>query len=222
MRNVLVVAVHPDDETLGCGGTLFKHARAGDTLHWLIATCMTQTGGFSGSQIGQRDRQIASVTKFYGFKSVHSLGIPTMTVDTVPMSDLVSRVASVLKKVRPDIIYLPFINDVHSDHRAIFSAAISCLKSFRYPSVKKVLMMETQSETDFSPAIQATSFVPNCFVDISAFLNKKVSAMRLYSSELGKHPFPRSVKGIRALAALRGASINREYAEAFMLLKEIA
>jgi LmbE family N-acetylglucosaminyl deacetylase len=134
---------------------------------------------------------------------------------------LITKISSVVNKVKPNIIYLPFKGDVHSDHKYIFNAAYSCTKSFRYPFIKKIYMMETLSETEFSLSIKEDSFVPNVFVDISEYIDKKIEVMKIYESEIGEHPFPRSERGIRALATYRGGTSNCDYAESFVLLKEI-
>lgn len=222
MRKILAIAVHPDDETLGCGGTLLKHAANGDEIHWLIATCMTKDAGFSGADIARRKTEIKKAEKFYGFAGVHQLGFPATLADTLPVADIVSSVAAVMKRVRPDTLYLPFVGDAHSDHRVVFEAAYSCTKTFRYPFLRKILMMETVSETEFSPPVQGRAFVPNYFVDISAFMAGKLEAMSIFGTETAPHPFPRSGENIRALATFRGAASNCRCAEAFMLLKEIA
>ena len=107
------------------------------------------------------------------------------------MSELITKISSVINKVKPDTIYLPFKGDVHSDHKYIFDAAYSCTKTFRYPFIKKIYMMETLSETEFSLSTKEDSFVPNVFVDISEFMDKKIELMNIYESEIGKHPFPR-------------------------------
>jgi len=216
-KKIIVVAVHPDDETLGCGGTLLKHKAQGDEIFWLI--CTTQT-----SQLTEKERQenLASVALHYAFDAVHHLNLVTTTVDTYSMSTLVSAISAIFSQVQPDTVYLPFKSDVHSDHRKIFEAAYSCTKSFRYPSIKKVLMMETLSETEFAPATKEDCFIPNVFIDISAYFDKKCAILGLYQQELGLHPFPRSIRNVTALATLRGATSGCDYAESFMLLKEIA
>jgi len=116
---------------------------------------------------------------------------------------------------------LPFKSDVHSDHRKIFEAAYSCTKSFRYPFIKKIYMMEVLSETEFALSTKDDSFVPNVFVNISDYIDKKVEAMNVYKSEIDSHPFPRSEENIRALATYRGATSCCNYAESFMLIKEV-
>ena len=218
MKNkVLIVAVHPDDETLGCGGTLLKHKENGDDINWLICTAIDK----NHSNYKKREKEIKQVSKLYDFNCVRSLRLKTSQVDEYSMSELIKEISTVINEVQPNIIYLPFKGDVHSDHRKIFETAYSCTKSFRYPFIKKIYMIETLSETEFAPSNQENGFVPNVFVDISKYIDKKIEIMKVYKSEVGAHPFPRSEKNIRALATLRGATCECEFAESFILLKEI-
>ena len=222
MKNkVLAIAVHPDDETLGCGGALLKHKANGDEIHWLIATDIKESEGFEKTTVEKREEEINKVKELFGFSSVNRLGLSTTKIDEYGMSDLISKISSIVYKVKPNIIYLPFKGDVHSDHKYIFDAAYSCTKIFRHPFIKKLYMMETLSETEFSLSTKEDSFVPNVFVDISEFMDKKIELMNIYESEIGKHPFPRSERNMRALATYRGAASGCDYAESFMLLKEI-
>jgi len=219
MKNrVLVIAVHPDDETLGAGGTLLKHQAKGDEIHWLICTDIES----SHSYAQQREKEIEKVEKLYNFNSTTKLNLKTMQVDEYSMSELIGKISEVITTIEPSIIYLPFHGDVHSDHRKIFEAAYSCTKSFRYPFIKKIYMMETLSETEFAPTTPGNSFKPNVFVDISQYLERKLTIMQVFESEIAEHPFPRSLQNIKALATLRGATAGYKYAESFMLLKEIS
>ncbi|MCK5444058.1 MAG: PIG-L family deacetylase [Rhodospirillaceae bacterium] len=220
MSQVLVVAPHPDDETLGCGGTLLRHKAAGDDIHCVLVTAMTPELGFSDKKIKERAAIIESVSSHYGFDSVHSLGLPTTKLDTFPMLELAKKASEVISKVKPDTIYLPFPGDAHSDHRIVFEMFISSTKWFRNPEVKRVLSYETLSETGFNPSPTVSNFAPNTYVDISDFLDGKLQAMRLYADEMGDFPFPRSEKAIAALASLRGSESGFEAAESFMLLNE--
>ena len=212
-----MVAVHPDDETLGCGGTLLKHKSNGDEIHWLICTSINK----SKHNYKLREKEIEKVSKLFNFNSVHNLRLKTAQVDSYSYSDLVEKISSVINLVTPNTIYLPFKSDVHSDHRKIFEATYSCTKSFRYPFIKNIYMVETLSETEFAPGITENNFVPNVFVDISEYIEKKIEIMNIYKTEIGDHPFPRSEKNIRALSTFRGASSGCQYAESFMLLKSI-
>lgn len=217
MNKILAIAVHPDDETLGCGGTLLKHKANGDEIHWLICTTIDKNHSYYVT----REEEIEEVSNLYNFNSVHNLRLKTMQVDEYSMSELIGKISKVINEIKPNIIYLPFKGDVHSDHREIFEASYSCTKSFRYPFIKKIYMMETLSETEFAPSTKEDSFVPNAFVDISEFIDKKLEIMQVFKSEIDKHPFPRSERNLRALAIFRGATCGCEYAESFVLLKEI-
>jgi N-acetylglucosamine malate deacetylase 1 len=217
MNKILVIAVHPDDETLGCGGTLLKHKSNDDEVHWLICTTIDENNTYYQT----RENEIDKVRSMYEFDSVQNLRLKTMQVDEYTVSELISKISKVINEVKPNIVYLPFKGDVHSDHRAIFEASYSCTKSFRYPFVKKIYMIETLSETEFAPSTKEDSFVPNVFVDISKFMDKKIDILKVFESEIAPHPFPRSERNIRALATLRGATAGCECAESFVLLKEI-
>ena len=220
-KRVLVVAPHPDDETLGCGGTLLWHKKRGDSLHWLIMSRMAPELGFSADRIALRDQEIKKVESLYGFESLHKAPFLTTKLDTYPASELVGEVSAVFGQVKPEIVYCPFSGDIHTDHRAVFDSVAASTKWFRYPSVERVLVYETPSETEFALGVDGKDFKPNVFVDVSEHLDRKLEIMRVYASELGKFPFPRSEEAIRALAAVRGSASGSTAAEAFMLLKEI-
>jgi LmbE family N-acetylglucosaminyl deacetylase len=215
----LVIAPHPDDELLGCGGTLLRRAAAGGELAWLIVTGISESGGFSAAQVRKREAEIAQVAAEIGFAQVFNLGLPTAQLDALPMSEIVSRFSAVFKAFAPEEVFLPHRADVHSDHRVVFDAAAACTKWFRYPSVRRVLAYETISETE-AGLDGGFVFQPNCFVDIGAYLERKLKAIALYESELGSFPFPRSLEAIRALAQLRGAASGFSAAEAFQILRE--
>ena len=218
MKNVvLVIAVHPDDETLGCGGTLLKHKASGDEVHWLICTTIDKTNSYYKT----REDELKIVADAYKFNSVNNLRLKTMQVDEYGMSSLIDKISNVINTIKPNIIYLPFKGDVHSDHRKIFEASYSCTKSFRYSFIKKIYMMEILSETEFAPSTKEDSFIPNTFVDISAYFEKKIEIMKIFKSEISMHPFPRSERNLKSLATLRGATAGCEYAESFVLLKDI-
>lgn len=219
MRNrILVVAVHPDDETLGCGGTLLKHKVNDDEIHWLICTSLNK----SHKYFYAREKEIKRVSKLYNFNSVNNLAFETTKIDQYSMNELIEKISKIMNKIKPNIIYLPFKEDIHSDHKKIFEASYSCTKSFRYAFIKKIYMMETLSETEVAPSIKKDSFIPNTFVDISKHINRKIQIMKVFKSEIGKHPFPRSEKNIKALATFRGSMAGCKFAESFMLLKEIS
>lgn len=139
--SILVVAPHPDDETLGAGGTLLRAIQSGEDVHWLIVTEMRESLGFNASIIEKRKSEITAVSKAYGFASTIELGLPAARLDTLPLNEIIDPVGSVILDVQPDTVYVPFPGDVHSDHRIVFDAATACTKSFRYPSVEKIVAM---------------------------------------------------------------------------------
>ena len=116
---------------------------------------------------------------------------------------------------------MPNHSDVHTDHQITFKAAYSCTKNFRYPFIKKILMYETLSETEFAPTLLENTFIPNVFMDITKYFEKKLKIFRIYKSEVMEEPLPRSLKVIEAFNKYRGSQIGEKYAEAFVLLKEI-
>lgn len=220
MSVVLVVAPHPDDETLGCGGTLLRHGRAGDALHWLIGSRMMAAMGASAERMSRREEEIREVASRFAFTETHRLELPTTRLDTVPLHAMIEGVSKIFQRVAPEVLYLPYRRDAHTDHARMFDAVVACTKWFRYPSVRRVLVYETLSETEFQLDPDAGGFRPTVFVDISEHLEEKVEIMSLFQAEMGDHPFPRSTTAIRALARLRGAAVGFEAAESFMLLRE--
>lgn len=219
-KNILVIAAHPDDETLGAGATLLRHQAGGDKLSWLIMTRMTEEMGYSPKKIQSREKEIARVARMYGFKSVGKLDLPSTGLDSLPFSDVVQQVASFIKKTKAQIIYFPHGGDVHSDHRVTYGAVMAAAKSFRTPSVERLLTYETVSETEFAYAQEGNNFLPTVFVDVEGYLDKKIAIMKQYKGEMAAFPFPRSEKNLRALAAFRGATMGAHAAEAFMLARE--
>ena len=215
----LVVAPHPDDEILGCGGTLLRRKAEGAYLGWLLVTGVSEQTGCSAEVAQQRAAEIDKVVKLVGFDQVYKLALPSAQLDQMLMSDLVGKFSTVFQDFQPEEVLLPCRSDVHSDHRLVFDAGAACTKWFRYPSVKRVLAYETISETEFG-LDPDKSFQSNYFVDISEFLERKLEIMAVYKSELGDFPFPRSIEAIRALATLRGSTAGFVAAEAFQLLRE--
>lgn len=177
MKKILVIAPHPDDETLGCGGSLLRHLAAGDEVHWLIVTDISTDLGFTAERVSVRSREIDGVTRAYGFQSARRLGFPSMRLDQVPTFELANSISQAIREVEPDTLYLPYRNDVHSDHADVFDAAVACTKVFRYPSIRSVLAYETLSETEFGLKPEDPGFRPNLFINIGAYLDRKIEIM---------------------------------------------
>lgn len=222
MSRVLFVAPHPDDETLGCGGTILKYADNDNEVFWMIMTSISEDFGYEAVSVKKRQREIEQVAEGYCFTDTFNLNLPATRLDTIPRGEIVGKVSGILQTVKPEIIYLPNRSDIHSDHEVTFDSLMSATKTFRNPDIKKVLMYETVSETEFAATLPDKAFVPCSFSDISKYMDRKIAIMKLYENELGKHPgLPRSIENIKALATFRGATCGKRYAEAFKILKEI-
>lgn len=217
MRDVLVIAPHPDDETLGCGGTLFSHRALGDRVHWIIFTSITVEAGYTCDQVEQRKVEIEKINSHYGFASVTEYDYPTCSLEVLPKSDMVNRLSRDITLLGPEIIYTPHSGDIHSDHKIVNEVSLASCKWFRQSSIKIVRSYETLSETGL---LGGEDFSPNQYSDISLHIDHKIEAMSIYGSEMGEFPFPRSEKAIRALANYRGANSGYESAEAFCVLFE--
>ncbi len=220
-RKVIVISAHPDDETLGAGGTLLKHKFKGDKIYWVIVTSVSTEHGFSSQRVQSRQEEIEKVSKAFGFTKVFQMGYPTMSLSTSSLKTLIPEISKIFTEVEPEIIYTLNRSDAHSDHRFLFDAVAACTKSFRYPYIKQVLMYECISETEFAPCLPERVFIPNYFVDITPFMDEKIRILQIFESELGNHPFPRSIKNVEALSIFRGASVGVEFAEAFQIIKFI-
>lgn len=218
--NVLVISVHPDDETLGCGGTLLKHKRNGDTINWLIITDVSESLGYSPEKVKERQEEIKKIEKAYGFERTYNLQFQTTKLHSIDFSKLIEGISKVIYELRPELVYMINRSDIHSDHQIAAKAIISCTKSFRYPFIKKILMYECISETEIAPYFPENIFLPNVYSDISEYIDEKIKIMKIYKSEVQDAPMPRSIENIKALARYRGSTVGVNFAEAFMLVRE--
>ena len=217
MNNILVIAPHGDDETLGCGGSLLKHKFKKDKIHLLMVTNINQNSIWTKKQEITRKKEINKIIKLYKFDSYHNLNYQPAKLDLVPMSELITKIDKIINFIKPNVVYLNNPSDIHTDHQIAFKSSISCIKSFRKNYIKSILLYETLSETEYSTE---ELFKPNYYVDISKFIEKKIKIMNIYKSEINKFPFPRSNDAIYSLAKIRGTRIGVKYAEAFCKIFE--
>lgn len=217
----LYISVHPDDETLGCGGTILKHKDMGYSIYWLIITGVYEELGYSKEFISKRDEQINKVAQAYKFSDVFNLGYHTTKLHLVDLNELIDNISSIIQNIKPETIYMVNRSDIHTDHQVSAKAIISSTKSFRNPFIKRLFMYECISETEIAPSLPENIYIPNVFSDISNYLENKLEIMKIYESEVQSLPMPRSIENIRALARFRGSTISVNYAESFMLLREI-
>lgn len=214
MKKILVLSPHPDDELLGCGGTLLKYSKA--EISWVILTKMSLKQGFSKQKIKQREKEILDVKKKLKIKNLIKLNFETSTLNYSNLPKLISLLKKNVDKLKPDTIFAPFINDAHSDHFFCTYAINSIAKSFRYKDLSQLFLYETLSETNFN--FTKDKFIPNVYINIKNTLEKKIDLLKIYKSEIKNHPFPRSKEAIVALATLRGSESNFQFSEAFQLI----
>ena len=219
MKKVLIIAPHPDDETLGVGGTILKLNSIGAEIYWLIITEQKKKFGVSKKIIEKRKKEILKVSNLFKFKKTFQLKFPANRLDTISLDTIIKKIKKIFDQLKPELIFIPFERDVHTDHLYVSKASQACIKTFRNSYVKKVLAYETISETDFN-FMKGEKFKAQIFFDISKFLTKKIEICKVYKSEISKHPFPRSISSIKSLARLRGSQSGFKAAEAFQLLFE--
>lgn len=219
---ILIIAPHPDDEVLGCGGTIKKYAGKGDEVFLCMAT-KAYTPDWSSDFIKNREREIECAKDKLGIKKVMFLDLPTVKIDTIPQKELNDLISECIKNINPDIVFIPFYGDINRDHKLVSEAVLVAVRPKPGFSVKKVYCYEVLSETEWAKPAQKIEnvFIPNFYEDISDFLEDKLKAMECYKSELKDYPHPRSLEGIKVLAQKRGTECGTKAAEAFMLLREV-
>jgi len=220
MSRVLVVAAHPDDEVLGCGGVMARYADQGYEVHVLIITRGIPEL-FLPEQIEVTRRELRAAHDILGVSGVTFLDFPAPRLDVVPGNELADAMRRVIRQFRPQIVYAPHRGDIHVDHQATYRATLVAIRPINNCPVRQLLCYETLSETEWASPSGSDAFVPTVFVDISEQLSRKLEAMACYRSQLKHPPHPRSLRSIEALAKLRGGTVGLEAAEAFMLVREI-
>lgn len=211
--NVLVLAPHNDDEVLGVGGTIREHVKAGDE----VTVCEVTRGPMY--EVLQAEAKNAHAV--LEVKESIFLNLPVSELADNSKKELNDRIGKVVEKVKPQIVYIPFIGDMHLDHRYVTEAVLVAVRPVNNCPVKKIYMYETLSETGWNLPYGERNFTPNVWVDITEGINDKISAMKCYKTQIKEYPNPRSEEGIRALAMFRGSTVGYPFAEAFMLVREI-
>lgn len=218
--NVLVIAPHPDDEILGVGGTIAKRVADGHDVY----VCVVTKGYdplFSEELVVQARMECKSADKLLGVKDSIFLDFPAAMLEEIPRYKLNDGILSVVKKVKPDEVYIPHRGDMQLDHKMIVDAAMVALRPKYEHIVRRIYAYETLSETGWDIPNAMNDFIPTVYEDISSTLDKKISAMKIFESQLEEFPNARSIEAMEALAKYRGATVTLDAAEAFMLIREI-
>jgi LmbE family N-acetylglucosaminyl deacetylase len=221
--NVLVIAAHPDDEVLGCGATMAKHARQGDVVHILILA-EGATSRATSRDRSQWKSEISALAKaayqagdILGAKSVTLRDFPDNRMDSCELLDVVKTIEQAIAQHRPEVIYTHHAGDVNVDHRRIHEAVVTACRPVPRHPVKSLLMFEVPSSTEWQIPGSAPLFSPNWFEDVTTTIHLKLEALEAYELEMRSWPHPRSLKAIEYLARWRGSSVGCEAAEAFVL-----
>lgn len=214
---ILVIAPHPDDEVLGCGGTIKRYTNENHEVSLCIMT-KAYTPDWTKEFIKKRPIQIKKSCEILGIKKAYFMGLPTVKTDTIPQKRINKKLSEIIKKVNPDVIFLPHGGDLNIDHRICFESGLVATRP-HLTNIKKILTYETLSETEWGQSLK--QFKPTTFINIKSTIKDKIKAMEQYNSEVKKFPHPRSIKVIESLAIKRGSESGFEYAEAFEIIREI-
>jgi N-acetylglucosamine malate deacetylase 1 len=219
---VLVIAAHPDDEVLGCGGAIARHREEGDTVHVLImGEGIASRAGIPADKIKQEQKTLRShmarAHKLLGTSGYMHLALPDQRFETIPILDITHIVEDAIRKYNPEIIYTHNGGDINLDHTTLARAVESAVRPGTYPSIKEVRAFEVPSTTEWN--FVRERFAPNVFISLTERqLKKKIDAARKYIFEMRDFPHPRSREYLESLARVRGGQSGFCAAEGFELV----
>lgn len=225
MKQVLVIAAHPDDEVLGCGGTITRLSSEGSECHLLIVT------DGSSSQYRESDHlhEIIEAKKLetkgcadlMGFKTIHYGELPDMKLDKTPHIVINQVIEKVIDEIQPDTVFTHFWGDVNRDHQEVYKSTLVAVRPVMGQFVKELFCYRVPSSTEWSSNRGDTMFMPNYFVDIEQYAEQKYQAFSCYSTELRDYPHPRSVQYLRETDKAAGLRVGLLAAEEFVLLRKL-
>ena len=226
MEKILVVAAHPDDEILGCGGTIARYSKSGSAVYCLILgegaiarypnrkkVC------FKRVEILKRQAKISA--GIIGIKKIFFSGFPDNSFDTIPILKIVKEIERIKENIRPAIIYTHHYGDLNVDHCVTYNAVLTACRPIKGETVKEIYAFGVPSSTEWAGPGKGTHFIPDTFVDISQTIDKKIAALRCYKTEIRPYPHPRSIKGIKLLAAKLGLEAGLRFAESFETIRTV-
>lgn len=214
-KNVLVIAAHPDDEILGCGGTIKKLINSGYKVTSVVAVN------------GRKEEEeriepfMIKANKQLGVSEVIFLKLPNLLLETIPLSKINKQIEEILDKYKPSIIFTHHYGDVNRDHQILFQSVITAARPMPGKETVEILCFETVSSSEWSQHTNDKEFKPNYFVDITDTIAEKINSLKLYDVEMRPFPHPRSYDGINYLARVRGMTVGVEFAEAFEIIRRV-
>lgn len=218
-KTILIVAAHSDDEVLGCGGTIARHVNEGNTVHAVFMTngVSSRLSSVPSDEL-RRINSMQTAKKILGIKSVKCLKYPDNRMDIIPFLEIVQSLEKEIEKIKPQIIYTHFAEDLNIDHKITHNAVITAARPSPDQSVKEIYGFEVLSSTEWS-ASRNYCFIPQVFNNISIYLEKKIEAINAYRHELRDKPHSRSIEHIEVLARHRGYTVGFDAAEAFIVYR---
>tara|TARA_Y100000992_G_scaffold297653_1_gene261538 strand:- start:620 stop:1288 length:669 start_codon:yes stop_codon:yes gene_type:complete len=220
MKNkVLIVAAHPDDEILGCGGTILRHTESKDDVQIVFVSDGEISRDNSSDKKIKRYEAAKTVSKELGCKEPIFLDFPDNQLDTVPLLKIIKLIESIIDAFKPNIVYTHFYNDLNIDHQITSKAVLTACRPIGEDFVKQILLFEIPSSTEWS--ISSSHFRPNKYISIANFSDKKRKILKNYENEIRNFPHPRSFKYISSIEAIRGSEAGLDEAEAFLIFKEV-
>ena len=220
MKNILVIAPHPDDEVLGCGATIRKYINDGNKVFVLIAT-RGSSRLFNQIRIDNVRSEALEAHKILGITKTFFLDYPAPELDTVPMADISHDFSKIITENKIEVVFLPHRGDIHNDHRVVFNAGLVASRPVGNCTVKEIYAYETLSETEWAAPFGEDAFIPTCFINVEETIEVKKEALKCFKSQLKDFPNPRSLETIEALSMFRGSTVGFKNAEAFMIIRQI-
>ena len=225
MKTILVIAAHPDDEVLGCGGTIARLTSEGSNVYTLIlgegVTSRDRKRDLAKreNEIAELKKQAENANRILGVKKVYTFDFPDNRFDSVPLLDIIKTIEEIKDGIKPDIVFTHHIGDLNIDHQITFKAVMAACRPTIDESVKEIYSFEIPSSTEWNAPSLSTYFMPDYFVDINKSLEIKINALKEYESELRDFPHPRSLKAVELNAKYWGVKMGFKAAEAFKTVR---
>jgi N-acetylglucosamine malate deacetylase 1 len=219
-KSILVIAAHPDDEVLGCGGTINRHVDNGDKVNVLFMSDGVTSRNIKGTEQESRNQSAIEACSILGTQEPIFLDYPDNRMDSLALLDVVQSVETIINKKKPNVIYTHHSGDLNIDHRVTHQAVMTACRPQPNFFVNEIYSFEVLSSTEWQTQ-DTPPFVPNYFIDVTPYIDNKRKALTAYVSEMKPQPHSRSIENVLRLNAVRGNSVGLEYAEAFMVLRKI-
>ncbi len=213
---ILVFAPHNDDEVLGVGGTIAKYAKQGHE----VFVCEVTSWLENAESTNAIKQEALKAHELLGVKDTIFLDMPVVYLKETATHIKNQKFSEVVNEIKPNIAFIPHVGDMHVDHGETAQAAMVALRPMGNPQLNAIYTYETLSETEWNIPSTTNAFIPNVWSDISESYERKIEAMKCFSSQLRPFPHPRSLEAIEALAKLRGSTIGVNYAESFICIRE--